>query len=39
MNEHENEYRGCRLHRYLVAGTAPSGARRLQPQTKGALTQ
>ena len=24
MNEHENEYRGCRLHRYLVAETTPT---------------
>lgn len=24
MNEHENEYRGCRLHRYLVAKTTPT---------------
>ena len=41
MNERENEYRGCRLHRYLVAETTPTErqARRLQPQTKGALTQ
>ena len=24
MNERENEYRGCRLHRYLVAQAAPA---------------
>ena len=24
MNEHENEYRGCRLHRYLVAEATPT---------------
>lgn len=24
MNEHENEYRGCRLHRYLVAEATPA---------------
>ena len=24
MNERENEYRGCRLHRYLVAETTPA---------------
>ena len=24
MNERENEYRGCRLHRYLVAEATPA---------------
>ena len=24
MNERENEYRGCRLHRYLVAEATPT---------------
>jgi len=28
MNERENEYRGCRLHRYLVAEATPAAAPR-----------
>lgn len=28
MNERENEYRGCRLHRYLVAEATPAERQR-----------